>query len=125
MVQYKAEDINDLVEIIPDSIQLEIQARLWQNEKHDIEPGYDYIVEMDYEIDMILAFNTGTHIIYNDTINGWNEDIKKYAIKKMIITADVDNTIPLDIDLIGEAIDVHGNRIAGIEVDIYPANAGE
>lgn len=111
-------NMNSLIEIIPDYIMIDLYAEADQNEKHALELGRDYEVKMDYLFDMPLAFGANMHIVYKDTMDGWNEDIKDYELSHIEIKADIVNSIPLSLALIGEAVDVNGNLLPAVKVEI-------
>lgn len=118
IINVQVSDLNNLIEIIPDNIDLNIKAEADQSEKHTIELGRDYTVDMSYTVDMPLSFGKDLTIIYKDTLDGWNEDIKDFDIEQINLETTIDNTVPLELELDGYAIDQDGNEIAGITVKL-------
>jgi hypothetical protein len=81
-----------------------------------------YKVEMDsYEIDMPLSFGGDFAIVFKDTIDGWNDNLKDSDIKGISLKLDIDNAIPLALSIggyaIGKDIGIGKDRkIDGIEI---------
>lgn len=110
-------NLTSLVKQIPDEIKLEIKAKAQQIEV-EMSLGKDYLVNTDYDINVPLAFGPDFRIVYRDTINDWHKDIEDYEVQRINLTAEAYNSIPLDLILTAEAIDVDGNVIDGIEVTV-------
>lgn len=112
----KVDRINELIEEIPDEIQLVIGASVekYNAVSYTIPVNEDYKVETGYDVDVPLAFGPDLKIVYNDTINGWNNDIKDYEVSQVNLHSDVYNSIPLNIVLLSDAIDIDGNVLDGI-----------
>lgn len=105
------EDLNNLIETIPDEIAFNnITAKAIQKEK-DIALGKTYKVTTEYVFDAPLAFGENLNIIYKDTLDEWNEDIEDFEIKKAIVKIDAKNSIPLAMHLKATAVDVNKDPI--------------
>ncbi|KAA6324542.1 hypothetical protein EZS27_026141 [termite gut metagenome] len=137
-IQYtKIAKLNELFLLtIPEQINLDINSKKAnitpEEEKQENEGlprstivlgGDEKMVVIDYEIDMPLSFGKGLVIIYNETINGWNDQIKDLEMDNISITTTVENTIPLELHIEGYAIDVNGNELKGIDVEAKRAIA--
>ncbi|KAA6328742.1 hypothetical protein EZS27_022392 [termite gut metagenome] len=103
---------------IPDTIRLDITANANQDKKHTIDLGDDVYppIKMEYKIDMPLSFGPELIIIYNETVDGWNDQIKDLEMDNISIITNVKNTIPLELHIEGTAIDEDGNTLTGIKV---------
>ncbi|KAA6321130.1 hypothetical protein EZS27_029183 [termite gut metagenome] len=121
-IQYKEiNNLNDMFLIIPEQIELDINAQADQGKRHMIDLGKTYPIEMNYKIDMPLSFGPELTIIYNETIDGWNKDIKDLKdldMENIYLAANVENTIPLEFHMSGYAVDVNGNKLDGITVGV-------
>ncbi len=119
-VNVKVENLNDLIERIPDEISMEnITAKVPQQE-YEFDLGTTYYVSTSYDVDAPLSFGPGTEIAYKDTVDNWNGDINEYDvdIKKLTVTMDAINKIPLNLELSVLPIDVDGNVMPGDEVKV-------
>lgn len=101
-------NLNDLIQVIPDEIRMEsIEARAVQ-EEIVLNLGEEYTVKTDYEINAPLQFNEGTTIVYNDSFDGWQGDLKDIYIKELVVSMDATNTIPLEMQMAVDAVDTEG-----------------
>jgi hypothetical protein len=118
---YYAEDrLRDLFLVIPDSLKLKIEAQADPSKEHTIRLGKETgkFLEMEYEVNLTLSFGKDMSIVYKDTTNGWNEDVKNLDIKRIDLETEILNTIPLELSLSGYAIDVDGKKLDRLIVDI-------
>lgn len=92
----------DLIYSIPESITFECDASADETQLATIKLGQQYKIQPTYDFWAPLAFNHGSTIVYNDTIDGWNEDLKDLKMVKgsyVEVTADVTNRVPVDLTL--------------------------
>lgn len=65
-------------------------------------------------------------IVYTDRKDGWNdEDVDAITIETLVITATVDNDLPLSADIKGYPLTVDGKRIPDVEITGATVAAGE
>lgn len=114
----KVEELSALLERIPDEIVFTVDAHSDTEKEFTILLGYDYEVQPAYELDAPLAFGENLQIVYNDTIDGWNSDIKDYEVSEINLHTDIDNGVPLNMILTAEAVDVNKNKVEGITVTV-------
>lgn len=72
-----------------------------------------------------LAFDEGARIVYNDTIDGWTddlEDIDLMAGSAIELTANVENKIPAYLTVSATAIDVQGKPIPENRIKVEVSN---
>ena len=96
------EDINDI-----ENISFECSATTDDSEEGDVELGYEYTIQPEFEFFAPLEFEAGSTIVYSDTISGWHDDLEKLSFTKdtyVEMTADVSNQLPMN--LIAEVIPV-------------------
>ncbi len=72
-----------------------------------------------------LALNDGSHIIYSEVRDGWNDDeVDAITITRLELTAHAVNNCPVSIQLTAYALDKDGNQIdAKVESNTLAANA--
>jgi len=109
--QYKIADLNNIVAKIPDQIKFTMNANADQSVMHKIQLGKNYNVGINYAVEVPFKFGPGLSIVYNDTIDDFNDDIKDLDVKSMTVTTTVENNIPLDLQL--QATPVGINKSAG------------
>jgi hypothetical protein len=78
-----------------------------------------------YELMAPLALNDGSHIIYSEVRDGWNDDeVDAITITRLELTAHAVNNCPVSIQLTAYALDKDGNQIdAKVESNTLAANA--
>ena len=117
-------DMNNLLEIIPDDIDVDLKSVVRNGDYYEVELGRDYQLAASYEVDVPLSFEQGLNIVYSDSIKDLNKDLKdvdKVTLKKANIILTVDNAIPLKLQLKPENVqikDVYGRELTGIEKTI-------
>jgi len=117
---YSVDNISDLITVIPEHINVDMSdgmVEVKQGVLHTIELGRDYKAETDYSVYVPFVFDSGMKIVYNDSIDGMNKDLKDYEADGVTITAEILNTIPLDLLAKIVPVDVDGNPLPGITVN--------
>lgn len=120
----KVEDINDLLETIPDDIEVDLQPVVRYEEYYTAELGIAYEMPSSYEVDVPLSFEQGLNIVYNDSIQDLNKDLNdldKVGLKNVKVILSVDNAIPLKLQLKAENVqikDVYGNELSAVKKTI-------
>lgn len=113
---YKAAGLCNILEEIPEEIDLSFDARANQ-EYYSLKLGHTYSAKVDYRMECPLAFAAGSQIVYCDTIDEWHEDMEDYEVKTLKMSATLANDTPLDeVDLDVTPIDLDKQPIEGIEV---------
>lgn len=111
-------DLNELIKVIPDEIRMEgIEANATK-EEIILVLGKEYNVKTDYEINAPLQFNEGTTIVYNDSFDGWNEDLKDIYFKELVVSMNATNTIPLGMEMTVEAVDAEGKVLEDVTATV-------
>lgn len=81
----KVEDINNLLETIPDDIEVDLQPVVRNKKYYTAELGKPYDMPSSYEVDVPLSFEQGLNIVYNDSVQDLNKDLNdldKVILKK-------------------------------------------
>lgn len=120
----KVEDINDLLETIPDDIEVDLQPVVRNEGYYTAEFGRAYEMPSSYEVDVPLSFEQNLNIVYNDSVQDLNKDLNdldKVILKKANVLLTVDNAIPLKLQLKPENVlikDVYGNELTAVKKTI-------
>lgn len=101
-------NIAQLIYQIPDEIRFNIIAGTTDSES-TINLNSDYFIKTDYNVDVPFIFGPSLSIVYKDTIDGWQKDLKKYDIQLVRATADVINKIPLALSFEAQAVTLGAN----------------
>lgn len=120
----KVEDINDLLETIPDDIEVDLQPVVRNEGYYTAELGRAYEMPSSYEVDVPLSFEQNLNIVYNNSVQDLNKDLNdldKVILKKANVLLTVDNAIPLKLQLKPENVlikDVYGNELTAVKKTI-------
>ena len=128
----KVDNISSLINVLPDRIEVDLGAN--GNDKDDkhicvvgeneVTLGQKYSQAVDYTIYVPFEFKNGVTIVYTDETDGMNEDLKDYAADGIQISAEAENTIPLDLKATISAYDMYDNLIPGIQFEEVDVKAG-
>ena len=116
-----ADDLSDIVKKLSEGMQITIDITKFEAEesKTTIQLGHDYTFKPNYKFTAPLALGDNAVIIYNDTEGDWNEDIKDIQLSngsKAILTANVENGVPADLEIDVEPLDENGQILAALVV---------
>lgn len=114
-------ELSKAIETIPDEITFEATAKANSNKQFTFQLGHDYHITPAYSIDAPLAFAENAEIVYKDTLDGWNDDIKDLELATdayISATATVDNGVPAYLTLDAMPVDVDKNKVNGISVEV-------
>ena len=120
----KVEDMNNLLETIPDDIEVDLQPVVRNEEYYTAELGRAYEMPSSYEVDVPLSFEQNLNIVYNDSVQDLNKDLNdldKVSLKNVKVILSVDNAIPLKLQLKAENVqvkDVYGNELSAVKKTI-------
>lgn len=120
----KVEDINNLLETIPDDIEVDLQPVVRNEDYYTAKLGWSYEMPSSYEVDVPLSFEQNLNIVYNDSVQDLNKDLNdldKVILKKANVLLTVDNAIPLKLQLKPENVlikDVYGNELTAVKKTI-------
>ena len=130
---YDVPNLSKLIDPIPESIKVDVpdgSVRIKQGELNTITLGRDYNAGIDYEIFIPFEFNSKLSILYRDTTDCMNDDLKDYQASGVTVTAEAKNTVPLKLTVELKALNVWGNEIALAHpatgtIEAAPSNDGE
>lgn len=114
-------ELSKAIETIPDEITFEATAKANSNKQITFQLGHDYHITPAYSIDAPLAFAENAEIVYKDTLDGWNDDIKDMELATdayISATATVENGVPAYLTLDASPVDVNKNNVEGISIEL-------
>ena len=111
-------DLSSLLTTIPDYISFGDAEAKAVREVSEYTLGCTYTYNCDYTAIIPLAFGDRMQLYYTHTEDDWNEDLEKYNFNTAVVTADVVNTIPLDMVPSAKALDANGNEYQSISVSV-------
>lgn len=123
-------NISSLISVLPDRIEVDLGANgadkhiFVTQEENEVVLGQQYSQAVDYTIYVPFEFKNGVTIVYTDETDGMNEDLKDYAADGIQISAEAENTIPLDLKATISAYDMYDNLIPGIQFEEVDVKAG-
>lgn len=122
----KVEGLSDLIKNIPDRIEItDVETSVVQVEV-TIDLNKNYTIVTDYKVDTPLMFGPETKITYTEAIDGWDADLEDMEFDRVEASMNVINEIPLGVRMTAKAIDVNGNVLENVKVDMdVEIKAGE
>ena len=114
-------NLNDIIETIPDHINVELKPVVKTEQYYTVNLGQDYTLNSAYDIDIPLSFGSNLKIVYEETLDNFDLDLEDVDIKKAILSINAVNTIPLAMEIKNDnvsALDANGNVIKDIDVTV-------
>lgn len=114
-------NLNDIIETIPDHINVELKPVVKTEQYYTVNLGQDYTLNSAYDIDIPLSFGSNLKIVYEETLDNFDLDLEDVDIKKAVLSINAVNTIPLAMEIKNEnvsALDANGNVIKDIDVTV-------
>ena len=109
------ENLNSLIEKIPDVIDFEIQQIVAS--EGGITLGSQIEIQTDYELNTPLMFGSKTNIKYEEVIDGWTTDLEDAEFETVEVLMTVINEIPLGLNMQAIAIDKNGNKLDNVNIE--------
>ena len=114
-------NINNLISKIPDVVEVEMQPAVSYDKYYSIRLGHDYEVSGNYNIDIPLSFEEGLNIVYTDSADDLNSDLKDLDFEEAAVEFDAVNTIPLELEVKAENVtplDINKQPLSDIKVEV-------
>ncbi len=114
-------NLNDIIETIPDRINVELKPAVKTEQYYTVNLGQDYTLNSAYDIDIPLSFGSNLKIVYKETLDNFDLDLEDVDIEKAVLSINAVNTIPLAMEIKNEnvsALDANGNVIKDIDVTV-------
>lgn len=121
----KAQGLAGLLEQLPDEVRIDMKNGHITADpaaRHTIKPGTEYSINVKYDILLPFSYNAGTCIVYTDSADNINKDIKDYQADGIQVTAKAINAVPLDMTVKVIPYDMDGNSLEDVLV-VTPAIA--
>ncbi|MBO5943013.1 MAG: hypothetical protein J6Q63_07590 [Bacteroidales bacterium] len=98
---------------IPDSLSISIEAGTDPSAVCVIEPTHEYVVEAAYSVEVPFEFGEGCSVTYRDTIPDLPPLVGQLlAMGDLVLTGDITSSLPLEIDMKVNLLDMDGNKIS-------------
>lgn len=113
--------LSELIGVIPDEIKFTATARADESRESFFEFGKQYNVQPAYSFEAPIAFDENAVIVYKDTLDGWNDDIKDFDLAEgayIEFGTTIENRVPAFLDLTVNAIDADGNIMGDNEIKV-------
>lgn len=116
-----AEDLSDIVKKLSEGMEITIDVTKFEADesKTTIQLGHDYTFKPNYKFRAFLALGDESVIVYNDYEGDWNKDIKDLQLSKgskAILTANVENGVPADLEINVEPLDKNAQILTELVV---------
>ncbi len=113
----QASNLSNLIKKLPSRIEVNLDngdLKVDDSNLYTIQLNKEYKAQADYSVFVPFEFKGGLTIVYNDSTNSFNDDLKDYAADGIRITSTANSTVPLDLTVHLDPVDVNGNTISGI-----------
>ena len=108
------EELNEVLRNVPDTIYYSAVA----TESTDEMQIYGYQLDLKYIIDAPFAFGDEFRVIYKDSIMEMNKNLDDFTPQTIVLRAEVENEIPLNVKLDLEAVDVDGKTMDDVTITV-------
>ena len=117
--------LSTLIRTIPDKLVFEADARADSKKEYAITFGRQYNISPSYTIKAPIAFAKDARIVYNDSIEDMNKDLKDLDFAEgtyINVDANVENKVPAHLTVSAYAVDVNGKRMSDDLISIVVSN---
>ena len=117
--------LSTLIRTIPDKLVFEADARADSQNEYAITFGRQYNISPSYTIKAPIAFAEDARIVYNDSIEDMNKDLKDLDFAEgtyINVDANVENKVPAHLTVSAYAVDVNGKRMSDDLISIVVSN---
>ena len=111
--------LSTLIRTIPDKLVFEADARADSQNEYAITFGRQYNISPSYTIKAPIAFAEDARIVYNDSIEDMNKDLKDLDFAEgtyINVDANVENKVPAHLTVSAYAVDVNGKRMNDVSI---------
>ena len=119
--------LSTLIRTIPDKLVFEANARADSKNEYAITFGRQYNISPSYTIKAPIAFAEDARIVYNDSIEDMNKDLKDLDFAEgtyINVDANVENKVPAHLTVSAYAVDVNGKRMNDVSIVVSDVVAG-
>lgn len=114
-------NLSTVLNPIPDHINFAGHSRADKTVEADFVLGKQYTIKPSYRIEAPLAFGDNARIVYTDSFDDFNSDIKDIEVKDntyIEFSGDIESKIPAYLNASAVAIDINGNEMPESEVKV-------
>ena len=120
-------EIGKLIKKIPDEFVFMLSSHINEVEDCVLVPSADYDFDIDYDFVIPLDFGEDLHMELSETMGGFSGVFGQMLEKNSVqLTGDVTSTLPIQLELNIEMLDVQGNVVemaSPVSMVIAPCNA--
>ena len=123
----EVQTLSTLIRTIPDKLVFEADARADSQNEYAITFGRQYNISPSYSIKAPIAFAEDARIVYNDSIEDMNKDLKDLDFAEgtyINVDANVENKVPAHLTVSAYAVDVNGKRMNDVSIVVSDVVAG-
>lgn len=117
----KVANLSDAIITIPDNIEFQATAKVNTQKVTKFLLGHDYTISPSYKIEAPLAFAENAEIVYKDTLDDWNDDLKDLELAEntyLSATANVANGVPAYLSVDATPVDINKKPLSGINIEM-------
>ena len=117
---YMIPNISSLVYKLPDFISVDLsdgKVKVDNSRNSLVELNRDYDFAASYSVYVPFEFDAGLKIVYTDSIVDIHDDLEDYEADSAAVSAVIENSVPLELDLELVPIGVDGAELTCIHVD--------
>lgn len=122
----EVKNLSDIMAVIPKTITFVADADADDTQDAEITLGHEYTISPSYSVSAPLAFDEGAQIVYRDTLDGWNDDIKDCELAEgtyIEMKADIENKMPAYLNVSASAIGTDGREIPQERIEVAVSNS--
>ena len=123
-VNTQVPNLKTLVTQVPNLIKIDLGNKKVHTDTsvlHTLQVGSTYKVSMDYEVAVPFQFDKDLVIVYKDSTESMNDDLKDYDADGLVVTAIAQSKVPLALDLTITPKNVAGEKIPESSIQISSA----
>ncbi len=126
---YEVTDLSSLIYTVPDRIEIvNPNVHADTSKEAELKFGHQYCVAPKYDVVAPLAFAENAVIVYKDSLDDWNDDVKDLELSDnayVELTGDVESRVPVFLDIKAEPLDVNGKVIGSDRLKVEIPNGVE
>lgn len=111
-------EVMNIVRHMPDAIYIDAYARTDSTKVFTLSLMDEYKAVPRYEMYVPLKMGRDMKIVYNKDFENLNKSLKHIDLNEIVITAQAENHLPLDLSMKMEAYDCDGQEISGLTYDL-------
>lgn len=120
-------NLSDIIKTIPHTIAFaDVTVKGDATSTETIDLGKDYTITSKYSMSTPLTFDSDAKIVYRDSVNDWNKNIKDMEFKEengtingsIVVTADAINQLPVYLTFSAYAIDNNNDSISTDKISV-------